>query len=484
MKTKYLLYMSLFILTFLTSGTLLAKDSQRESSSLKQLDLSQLTGRVVTVDDPEYNVDRLSWNLYFSRFPLAIVFVKDKQDIWNALTFCRKNKLTFRIRAGGHAIEGWSSIDGGVIIDLREMTGIRVDKKKGLAYVQPGVKQAQAVVALAKYGLAIPTGLEQTPGIAGVTLGGGIGLSIREYGLACDHLVEVEMILASGRIVRATKDNQYKDLFFACQGGGGGNFGCVTEFVYSAFPRGKVTLFKIEYPYKSLETVISAWQHWAPFQPQQLNTFMELFSRKNLDVSGIYSGSKKELLKLLAPMLDIPGSNLTVLETIPYVDSWLYFASDVSPPTNDKFSSTFVYKFLPSNAIHTIKKALDNPVNSKANFWFLALGGAMKKVPKTATPFWNRDALFYFEWDQSWSNDESEQAGPSFAWVENLRSALKPFIKGSYVNVPDMDIPNWGDEYYGENFKRLKKIKKKYDPNNFFTYELQAIPAQEEKGCE
>lgn len=132
--------------------------------------------------------------------------------------------MTFRICSGGHALEGWSSLDGGIIIDLREMKELRVDKKRCLAFVKPGVKQLEAVVGLAQFGLAIPTGLEETPGIAGVTLGGGIGLSIREFGLAADHLVEVEIVLASGKIVRATKENKYKDLFFACQGGGRGNF--------------------------------------------------------------------------------------------------------------------------------------------------------------------------------------------------------------------------------------------------------------------
>lgn len=407
---------------------------------------------------------------------MAIVFAQNKQDVVNALNFCRTNKIAFRIRSGGHALEGWSSVDGGIIIDLREMTAISVNVDKRLAYVQPGVKQAQAVVALGAYGLAIPTGLEVTPGIAGVTLGGGIGLSIREYGLACDHLVEVEMVLATGKIVRATKANKYRDLFFACQGGGGGNFGVVTEFVYSVFPRGDVTLYKIEFPYESIEVLIDTWQHWAPLQPKQLNSFMELFPAENADVSGIFSGTQAELLSLLTPMLAIPGSNLVALETLPYVDSWLYFAADVSPPANDKFSSAFVYKFLPPEAISTIKNALDNPVNSRANFWFLALGGVMRKISKTATPFWNRNALFYFEWDQSWSDDEPEQAGPSFTWVETLRTSLRPFTKGSYVNVPDMDMPNWGKEYYGKNFKKLKKIKRKYDPTNFFTYEVQAIP--------
>lgn len=478
MKTKYLLYVSIFILTLLMNRSLLANvESHRE----KQVDLSKLTGRIVTVKDPEYNVVRFGWNLYFSRFPLAIVFPQNKHDVVNAVNFCRENKITFRIRSGGHALEGWSTLDGGIIIDFKEMKGIRYNKKKGLAFVQPGVIGIEAVPALAKFGVGIPNGLERTPGVGGVVLGGGIGLSIREHGLSCDHLVEVEIVLASGKIVRANKDNKYEDLFFACQGGGGGNFGVVTEFVFAPFPRGKVTLFKVEYPYATLEKLVDTWQHWAPFQTKRLNSALELFTKSKHDIIGILNGSRKELLKILEPMLAIPGSHITALKTVPYVDSWLFFSADVSPPTNDKFSSTFVYKLLPRKAIRVIKEALDNPVNENANFWFLALGGVMKKIPKTATPFWNRDALFYIEWDESWSNDKPKQAGPAITWVENIRSALRPFIKGSYVNVPDLNIPNWQEEYYGKNFKKLQEIKRKYDPDNLFTYELQAISPQDKE---
>lgn len=469
MKIKGLLYASIFVLALLTGKVLLAIHPQ-------DVDLSPLTGRIVTVNDPEYDAVRLGWNLYFSRFPLAIVFPQNKQDVVNAVNFCRENKIAFRIRSGRHALAGWSTLDGGIIIDFREMKGIRYNQKKGLAFVQPGVIGIEAVPALAKFGVGIPNGLERTPGVGGVVLGGGIGLSIREHGLSCDHLVEVEIVLASGKIVRARKDNKYKDLFFACQGGGGGNFGVVTEFVFAPFPRGNVTLFKVEYPYETLETLVDTWQNWAPFQTKRLNSAMELFTGTNHDIIGTLNGSQEELLQILAPMLAIPGSHITALATVPYVDSWLFFSADLSPPTNDKFSSTFVYKLLPPEAIRIIKNALDNPVNANANFWFLALGGVMKKISKTATPFWNRDALFYFEWDESWSNDHFEQAGPAIAWVENIRAALRPFIKGSYVNVPDLDIPNWQKEYYGKNFKKLQKIKTKYDPDNLFTYEIQAIP--------
>lgn len=480
MKTRDFFYLSriiLIVLTLLTTSLIAEIESQNEISNFEQADFKQLTGRVVTALDPQYNVDRLNWDLYLSRHPLAIVFVQNNQDILNALNFCSKNKIPFRIRSGGHGLEGWSTLDDGIIIDLRDMNKIRVDQEQRLAYVQPGAKQAQVVVALGELGYAIPTGLESTPSISGVTLGGGIGLSIREYGLACDYLIEVEMILASGEIVRATKDNAYKDLFFACQGGGGGNFGVVTELVYSIFPRANVIMYKIEYPYESLEILIDAWQRWAPFQTNCLNSALELFPEANSELIGVFNGSKIELLELLAPMLTIPGSAITRLETVRYADSWLFFANGINPPTNDKFSSAFVYKFLPSEAIHIIKDALDHPVNSNAIFWFLALGGAVGELSTTATPFGNRKALFYFEWDESWSSAEPEQADPIFAWVENVRIALSPFVKGAYVNVPDRNIPNSGEEYYGgDNFEKLKEIKRKYDPENFFTYGPQAIP--------
>lgn len=472
MKTKSFLCVSIFIMTFLISSLVNA------DSCLKEVELSQLTGRVVTVKDPSYDVDRFGWNLYFSRYPLAIVFAQNENDVVTALNFCRDKKIPFRIRSGGHALEGWSTLDGGIIIDLREMKRIKIDEKKRLAYIQPGVKQGDAVVALGKLGFAIPNGLEKSLGMGGITLGGGIGLSIRQFGLTCDHLVEVEIILASGKIVRATKENKYKDLFFACQGGGGGNFGVVTEFVFSLIPRGKVIRYQVEYPYEMLEIVLDTWQQWAPFQTKRLNSILELLPTNHV-IFGIFDGSKKELLKLMKPILDIPERKVTVLEEVSYVDSWLAFASQLFPPTNDKFSSTFAYECLPSDAICIIKNALDCRVNENANFFFLAMGGEMKKISKTETPWWNRDALFYYEWDESWSIDKPEQAGPSFAWVENLRSDLSPYNRGSYVNVPDMTIPDWGNEYYGNNFKKLKKIKEKYDPNNLFTYELQAIPPKE-----
>lgn len=478
MKTKCLLSALILLLTFFTNKMLFADlDCQRNISCMKELDFSQLTGRVVTAADPGYNAARLGWNLYYSRYPLAIVFVQNKQDILNALKFCHDNKISCRIRSHRHAIEGWSVADQVIVIDDSEMTNVKIDRKRRLAFVGPGLTQMQAVVALGEAGFRVPTGIENSVGLTGATLGGGIGMSIREFGLACDHLVEVEMILASGKVVRATENNKYKDILFACRGGGGGNIGIVTEFVYSLIPSGNVTLYEISYPYETLEILVDTWQHWAPFQTKRLNSVMELFKTGHT-VSGIFNGSQEELSELLKPILAIPGSTLTAFATVPYPEAWLFFANEQdTTPEFDKFSSTFAYKLLPPEAIRIIKDAMDNSVNENADFFFLALGGVMKKTPTDATPFFNRKAKFYFEWDSPWDNVlHPEQAGPSMAWVENLQLDMQPFSFGSYVNVPNMATLNWREAYYGrKNYNKLTQIKRKYDPKHFFTYEIQAI---------
>lgn len=471
-NTKRVVSVWIVILTLLMGGSHLAASN----SSAEPVGL---TGRIVTINDPEYHTARLNWNLYFSRYPLAIVFVQNKYDVVNAINFCREKKIPFRIRSGRHSFEGWSSLDGGIIIDVSEMKQIQVDVKKRLARVQAGVRQGDVVMALGQYGLTIPTGLEIPPGISGVTLGGGIGLLIREFGLTCDRLKEVEVVTANGEIIRASK-HKHRDLFFACQGGGGGNFGVVTEFVYSAIPMGNVVMYQIEYPYEVLETLVDTWQRWFPFQTERLNSSLSLNPQSNSGPShvifGIFDGSQEELLELLAPLLAIPGSDLDIFQTVSYLESFLFFANFPNPPTKDKISSTFVDKLLPSEAIHAIKLALDTAVNERANIYFLACGGFMRKIPRKATPFWNRKSLFFFEWEQPWVDDQ--QADRSIIWVENLRLALQPFLQGSYVNVPDFNIVDWKKQYYGRNFKKLEKIKAKYDPDNLFTYELQAIPPE------
>lgn len=200
---------------------------------------TKLTGRLVFPESPDYESARLLWARQFSKFPLAIVFCQNVQDVVNAISWCREHDVAFRARSGGHALEGWSSLDGGVVIDVSDMNRIDVDERAGVATVQTGATQGAVVDALGRMGYTIPSGGEVDPGIAGVLLGGGIGLLARSMGLACDHLLGVEMVIPSGQqgaqVITADEHNN-ADLLWASRGGGGGNFGIATSFTLVSAP--------------------------------------------------------------------------------------------------------------------------------------------------------------------------------------------------------------------------------------------------------
>ena len=208
---------------------------------------SKLTGRLVFPDSPDYESARLGWARQFSRFPLVIVFCQNVQDVVNAISWCREHDVAFRARSGRHALEGWSSLDGGVVIDVSDMNQIHVDERAGVATVQTGATQGAVVDALGQMGYTIPSGGEGTPGIGGVILGGGIGLLARSMGLACDHLLGVEMVIPSGKqgaqVIQADEHNN-ADLLWASRGGGGGNFGIATSFTLDIRPISTVTIYE------------------------------------------------------------------------------------------------------------------------------------------------------------------------------------------------------------------------------------------------
>ena len=271
---------------------------------------SELTGRLVFPDSPDYESARLGWARQFSKFPLVIVFCQNVQDVVNAISWCRENDVAFRARSGRHALEGWSSLDGGVVIDVSDMNQIHVDESAGVATVQTGTTQGAVVKALGKRGYTIPTGGEVTPGIAGVTLGGGIGRLVRSMGLACDHLVGVEMVVPSGkqgaRVIRADESHN-ADLLWASRGGGGGNFGIATSFTFKIRPISTVTMYEVtwERGWPHMSELLSVWQELAPSAPDRLGSAFTVAAETDGSVAsnGFFIGSDEaRLRRLLQPL--------------------------------------------------------------------------------------------------------------------------------------------------------------------------------------
>jgi FAD/FMN-containing dehydrogenase len=447
---------------------------------------STLTGRLVLPTSPDYESARLGWARQFSHFPLVIVFCQNVQDVVNAIKWCREHNVAFRARSGRHALEGWSSLDGGVVIDVSEMNQIHVDADAGLATVQTGATQGATVNALGRLGHAIPSGGEVTPGIAGVTLGGGIGVLARSMGLACDHLVGLEMVVPSGTQgaeVIQVDERHHADLLWASRGGGGGNFGIATSFTFKIRPLSTVTIYDAiwEQGWPYLSELLSVWQDLAPDADDRLDSVFTAASKANgsIESRGMFIGAEEaQLRQLLQPLLEI-GTPTVTIQTMAYLDAWNHFALPNEPPHKDKFSSVWVYDALPPEAIEIVRRFLaDAPAVEVAgappNIWCLSWGGAVGRIPTDATAFFHRKARYYLEWDSPWTNATEEKQ--AIDWIERFRVAMQPYVKGSYINVPDRSILDLRT-YYGDNLARLQEVKRKYDPENVFHFEQSIPPA-------
>lgn len=324
-----------------------------------------------------------------------------------------------------------------------------------------------------------PFGDSPTVGIGGITMGGGFGVVSRSIGLISDNLLGLKTVDAQGRIIRANHC-RHEDLFWASRGGGGGNLGYNTEYTFQVRRAPKTaTVFNIIWPWEQLETVFKTWQRWAPFVDERLGCILEIYSKINglVHAEGIFLGSKSEAIKLLEPLISVGTPTQSVIESLYYPDAIDFLDPDEPIPGRSdqsvKFSSAWGLHLWPDEPIKVMRKFLEDATGTEANFFFFNWGGALSRVPKHKTAFYWRDPLFYTEWTASWT-DKSDEAR-NVASVEVVRKMLKPYTEGSYVNVPDEFIKNYGKEYWGSNFERLREVKTKYDPENFFHFP-QSIP--------
>ena len=262
------------------------------------------------------------------------------------------------------------------------------------------------------------------------------------------------------------------------RGGGGQNFGIATSYTFKIHPApDKVGIYQIIWPWKQLEEVIDAWQKWSPHVDPRLGSILEVYSKTNglLRSQGIFLGPKKELKKLLGP-LECVGTPIRVFVDEVSLPEAIDFWAPNEPLFDDQYttwSSAWVERTLPEEGIDAIKRFLEKSTGSESNFFFLNSGGAMNRVSPHETAFFWRKTKYYVEWTSSWTKDYETRK--NIAMVERTRTELDPFVVGSYVNVPDLLLRNYGQKYYGENFERLRRIKAKYDPENVFTF-AQSIP--------
>lgn len=456
-----------------------------------------LTGHVVRPGDPEYDEARQDYNIRFDVHPRAVVFCNDARDVRNAVRWATFHDVPVRPRCGRHSYEGWSLVQDGIVVDVSRMHTVTVDHASGTARVEAGTQLLPLYQALWNDGkVTIAGGSCPTVGISGLVLGGGFGLLGRWLGVTCDALQSVEMVTARGESVRAD-EHENADLFWACRGGGGGNFGIATAFTFRVTPIDGVSIYNMVWDWKDLRPVLQAWQKWAPHVDDRLTSILKLTARSSGSISSIgqFVGGEPELRRLLQPLMAAALPQSLEIKTVPYIEAVEHFAG-VKPgherwaahwgahipatevPGGNPFKNTSAYAYDPfgADAVERIIQALADAPNDKGLVQLDAYGGAVARVPGDATAFGHRAGVLWNMQFQAYWTDPSEQDA-NIAWVEDFRRSLLPFTRGAYVNYIDRGIADWPQQYYGRNFAGLTEVKRRWDPGNVFRYPQSIPPA-------
>jgi FAD/FMN-containing dehydrogenase len=476
----------------IAAGTVGARPALAAWSGSDALPLRQLArtldGTVVARGDAAYAEARLLVSTRFDAVhPKAVVFCETVADVERSVRWARKHNVHVVARGGGHSYGGYSTTPG-VVIDVSRIAGVHVDPTGRTATVGAGARLIDVYDALWQHGLTIPAGSCPTVGIAGLTLGGGVGFSARKLGLTCDRLRSARVVLASGRAVRCSAA-QHRDLFWALRGAGGGNFGIVTHFTFRPAPVDKVAIFSIEWPWTQAERAVAAWQKFAPHAPDAL------FSICNLSASGRggtthvvafgqFFGSERELRSLIAPLANTGTPTRISTETRSYMSAVMKWAGchqtvdacHLEPRgtlgrETFKAASDYFSRPLPPAGIAALLRSVElrQQDGRRGSLLLDSYGGAINRVPKAATAFVHRDVLFSCQYVASWQ--AGERAAPNIEWVRRTRARMRRYASGfAYQNYIDPNLEHWQHAYYGSNLPRLKVVKRRYDPQNFFHF--------------
>ncbi|HLG66098.1 MAG TPA: FAD-binding oxidoreductase [Ktedonosporobacter sp.] len=467
-----------------------------------------LQGPLVRPGNPRYPTAlQLFDPRYDSVRPAGIAYCASATDVQTCLAFVRRFSVPFAIRSGGHSYAGYSTTTG-LIVDVTGMHAITVDAAGGTATIGAGARLIDVYAALAQQGMALPAGSCPTVGIAGLTLGGGVGVIGRKFGLTCDNLLSAQVVVADGRILTCDA-NHDPDLFWALRGGGGGNFGVVTSFTFRVHQLSTLSLFTLRWPWSSAASVVNAWQHWAPQGPDELwsNCVLLTNSSKAANpivlVNGVYVGGVAPLNALLqqltgqinaAPVSDYV-SGATLLDTMLYEAGCSGKSIDQChlPSQNPQgqvardtsaVKSAYYTTALPAQAINNLISAISrrqaSPNLGDGGIGMDSYGGAINRVAVDATAFAHRNALFSSQFSASWqASDPASVVTANRDWLNQTWQSMGPYASGAaYQNYVDPDLSDWQQAYYGSNLPRLQRIKAAYDPDNFFHFAQSITPAR------
>ena len=485
-------------------AVLSACTSGRRTSSVTAADWNalakDLSGPLVRPGSSSYDTDRRLFDPRFDNLrPAGIAYCRTAQDVATCLAYVRKYNLPVAARCGGHSYAGWSSTTG-LIVDVTSMASVQVDPAAGTVTAGAGTRLIDFYNGLAAHGRAVPGGSCPTVGLSGLTMGGGVGVVSRAYGLTSDNLVRLQVVTADGRI-RTCDSTSDADLFWACRGGGGGNFGVATSFTFTTHPISGIVLFFLSWPWSAAADIVAAWQSWAPHGPDQLWSNLHLAAgtgaSPTIEVGGTWLGSVSEAARLLETLYAAVGSQPSThfLENTSYLHAMLIEAgcSTLSVEAchlpgqtpggqlsrQAQFTKSDIFtQPLSSAGIGTLLSgtekflAAGGASGGSGGVAFDALGGAVNRVAPGATAYVHRDGLFQAQYTTDWPGSAPASAiGRQQTWLRSFYGAAHRYASGqAYQNYIDPELTDWRQAYYGANYSRLSQVKARYDPGHLFRF--------------
>jgi hypothetical protein len=452
----------------------------------KQL-AAHIDGTLARPGSSTYDTVRLTQNpRYDGARPLAVLSVAHAQDVATAFSFARDHGVRVAIRSGGHSYPGWSAGDGALVVDVRPLD--RVGLTGTTATIGAGASLAQVYDGLGTRGRGIPGGSCPTVGIAGLTQGGGVGVLTRAYGLTCDSVSAMQVVLADGRVVTASADEE-PDLFWALRGGGGGHLGVVTSFTFTTFAAPTITRAYVAWPFSAADHVVPGFLGTIPRADPRLWATLKLLggathpSGPSLFMSATWTGPASGMDAALKPFLSrVPSPTTDSRSTASYLDTMLTYAGCSSIPVDrchtgpggsldrQAFAATSHVLQVPEydgDALLPQVEAAQGSGLTEAGLSIDALGGAVDDLGTTDTAWGHRGALATVQYTATY---DSGPATKATSYVRGFRSAMTPsWGTGAYVNYADSSLKHYQQAYFGANAGRLAQARATYDPDGFFT---------------
>jgi FAD/FMN-containing dehydrogenase len=439
-----------------------------------------LPGEVIRPGDATYDEVRAVFNGMIDRRPLVVLRCRETADVVRGVAFAREHDLPVSIRGGGHSVAGNAVCDGGIMLDLSRMKDLRVDPDRRIARAGPGLALGELDGATQQHGLATPLGVVSVTGIAGLTLGGGLGWLNGKHGLTCDNLLSAEVVTADGEVLRASAE-EYADLFWALRGGGG-NFGVVTSFTYRLHPVGPVLAGGLSYPWTRAREALRFHDEFMTAAPDELSTAVSLAlhpaGEPVVTVAVCYSGPHEEGERVLRPLRAFGPPVTDTIGAVPYL-TWQSAPDGAWPAGRLHYWKAGWLRQLTDGAIETMARFVPRMPSAASGVGLQRMGGAASRVAASATAFAQRARQYDFLIASQWP--DPRDSAQNLQWTQAFFTDMQPHLQSAaYVNNLGAEDQERVRAAYGDNYPRLAALKQTYDPSNVFRLNQNIAPATPE----